>query len=560
MRRRLLFLALLAPLAGVTVLPTVAGADDDSGAVPDEGSDRGIPGQGAVPADDPPNLTLEATSAAADQEQMTVFAAAAARIPIDDFFYDALVLEGTAREVCVGRLLPGAGWTFNEIVDLFGGSAGTLYFCRERWDVANDPDCNGTTVNPATNPNFYSTCWSNHARGRAIDVMVGRVGSGYNQTRGVSIVNWLLARDAQGNVNSNARRLGVQQILFADRCWNSDGDRGISSWAAMRPCGIGHFDHIHIDMTLDGANGNVSYWGSAPKYAPKLDTQVLWDRNSAYRQAVSWWNLVPTDEEGLSLPAGYDRAIRGDWSGDGVEDDLFLWDRDTGGWIVQYWTDGDSLNARVGSFSLGYDEIIAGDWDSDGRVDDMIVWEQNSGLWIVVSWSGFTPTFRGSGYWATGYDQVIAADLDGDGHLDDSIHWEQSSGLWVGSSWSGFRSTFRSTGTWSLGYDDVVVGDWSAGGDLDETLIWERNSGLWVLLSWSNFRSTYVRHGYWSTGIDIAAPGDYDTDGRVDDLFLYDTGNGKWAIWSFHRNVPSTRLSGTWAIGYDVISVGSFMD
>ena len=48
--------------------------------------------------------------------EMTIFAAAAVRNPIDDFRYDELVLEGTAREVCAGRLLTGSGWTFNEIV------------------------------------------------------------------------------------------------------------------------------------------------------------------------------------------------------------------------------------------------------------------------------------------------------------------------------------------------------------------------------------------------------------------------------------------------------------
>ncbi len=191
--------------------------------------------------------------------------AAAPRPFIDDFKYDELVLEGTAREVCAGRLLTGSGWTFNEIVSRFGGTAGTMYYCRERWDTANDPACNGQNGNPVTNPNFHSTCWSNHARGRAIDVMVGRSGGGYNTSRGLSIVNWLLARDANGNVNANARKLGIQQILFADRCWNSDGDRGIASWYAMRQCGIGHHDHVHLDLTINGANGNVSYWGAAPE-------------------------------------------------------------------------------------------------------------------------------------------------------------------------------------------------------------------------------------------------------------------------------------------------------
>jgi hypothetical protein len=434
-----------------------------------------------------------------------------------------------------------------------------MYFCRERWDTATDPDCNGQQANPVTTPNFYSECWSNHARGRAIDVMVGRAGSGYNTSRGINIVNWLLARDAQGNVNSNARKLGIQQILFADRCWNSDGDRGIASWSAMRRCGIGHHDHVHLDLTSNGANGNVSYWGRAPVWAPKPDTQALFDLNSGWRQAVSWWNLVATDEEGVSVGAGFDRAIVGDWSGDGVQDEIILWNRDNGTSLVQTWENGDSLNARWRFITLGYDEIIAGDWDSDGRVDDTIIWNRDNGSYVVQSWYNYNPTFRASGTISTGYDKLVAGDMDGDGRVDDLFLWDQDRGVWVVVSFQSFRSTFRRSGTISTSYDEVIFGDWSAGGDLDEMLVWDRDTGLWVLQSWFNFRNIYRRHGYWGS-LDIAAPGDYDTDGRVDDLFLYNAANGRWWLWSFHRNVPSGRLSGTWGAGFDVVNVGAFVD
>ena len=125
---------------------------------------------------------------------------------IDDFVYTDLVLEGRRGEVCPGQIRSGTLRAFYEIVDRFGGQAGTMYYCRERWDAINDPDCNGTLVNPRSNPNFQSTCWSNHATGRAFDVMVGgSASSGYNRQRGLSIVNWLLATDAQNSTNANAR-------------------------------------------------------------------------------------------------------------------------------------------------------------------------------------------------------------------------------------------------------------------------------------------------------------------------------------------------------------------
>ena len=56
--------------------------------------------------------------------------------------------------------------------------------------------------------------------GRAFDLMS-------TKARGDAVVNWLLAPDANGNYSANARRLGVQQILWWDRCWNTDDDRGV---------------------------------------------------------------------------------------------------------------------------------------------------------------------------------------------------------------------------------------------------------------------------------------------------------------------------------------------
>jgi hypothetical protein len=539
MRRGPLVVAVVASIIGLASIaapPDPVHADDDSGAGPDEHRDE------ATPTAPPPRPA--STVSAADSGQITILRVGGS---IDDFVYTKLMTEGTAAEVCPGRIRSGTLRAFYEVVDRFGGQAGTMYACRERWDAINDPDCNGTVVSPVSNPNFESTCWSNHASGRAFDVMVGgSSSSGYNRQRGISIVNWLLATDSQNSPNANARRLGVQQILFADRCWNSEGDRGIASWADMRECGIGHHDHVHVDMNHRGSYAQTSYWGVAPVVLPKPDTQVLWDRNSFWREAVSWWNLGAQNEEGLSLPAGYDRAITGDWDSDGRQDEILLWDRDTGSWFLQNWADGDSLNARMGSWTRGYDEIIAGDWDS--------------GNYMIQSWSGYEHTFRAAGTWAVGYDQVVAGDFDGDGRLDDSLIWNNDSGRWMVRSWQSFKSTFRRNGQWGTNYDELIVGDWSAGGDMDEAIVWDSDSGRWALNSFSNFLPTYRTGGWWSPNFKVAAPGDYDTDGRADDLFLYAPSSGKWVIYSYHRLVPKNRTSGTWLAGFDVINVGSFSD
>lgn len=480
---------------------------------------------------------------------------------IEDFRYDKLKTEGTAREVCPGRIGNGTLATFYEVQRRFGGTAGTMYACRERWDAANNPDCNGTVVNPAASPNFFSTCWSTHAAGRAWDLMVGRVGSGHNTSRGIAIVNWLLASDSAGNVNARARRLGVQQILFGDRCWNADGDRGIATWYAMRKCGIGHHDHVHVDMTNDGTAGNVSYWGATPRRpAPKLDTTVFWDRHSAWQQTVSWRNLRATSEGGRRVHARYDRAFVGDFDRDGIEDEIFLWDTHTGVWLVQTWTNGGSATVSTGQWHRAFDEMIVGDWDGDGRVNDMFVWNSNTGKYGIQSWSNHRPSYRGQGYWSPGYEQVIAGDFDSNGLFNDLLLWDRDNGKWAAFSWHRFQSTYQALGYLSPGYDNIIVGDWDAGGNMDETLVWDRNTGKWIILSWSHHRPTYRRVGYWSVIYDFALPGDFDTDGRVDDVFVYDTATGKWAIYSFHRYTASFRLAQDWLHGYDVISVGSFLD
>lgn len=563
MRSRIL-LALVVLLGALSAVPTSVAADAE-GDGSDQNPDRGIPGP--APVDDRPLNTASATTADTRTNDVTIFSQTLDVVeprvgvnPIEDFRYDKLELEGTAREICVGRLGTGTGWAFNEVVSRFGGVAGTMYVCRERWDAANDPDCNGTVVNPATNPNFSSGCWSNHARGRAFDVMVGRQGSGYNNARGIAIVNWLIASSADGSVNSNARQLGIQQILFNDRCWNSEGDRGITSWETMRRCTVGHQDHIHVDMTIPGAAGNVAYWGGTPWVAPRIDTQVFWDWDSSYRQAISWHNLRARDEEGVVLPPQYDRGFVGDFDGDGIEDDTFLWDSETGNWVVQTWTNGDSLNARIGTWSRNFDEIYVGDFDGDGRVDDMIVWDRDSGKYGVQSWSNFEPRFRGQGYWSPGYEMAVVADLDGDGSLNDILLWDRDTGKWAAFSWNGFRQTYRALGYWGRGTDIVLAGDWSAGGEVDEILLWDLDSGRYVVQSWSGFRPRSQVGGQWSTKFDYGAPGDYDSDGRVDDIFLYDVATGQWSIYSFHRSVASLRLSQDWMHGYDQIGVGSFMD
>jgi hypothetical protein len=181
--------------------------------------------------------------------------------PIDPYGADPNRDVGYRDEVCradrVGRVklmnFIRATWP---VENVYG------YACRE----INQPgyeDCDGEWE-----PEF-STCWSTHATGRAVDVMVG---GGLNEpipdgvALGDGIVDWFLAtRD--GNDHYYARTMGIQQILWNQRCWSAqrDDDRAVHSAGEMRVCGIGNHDnHPHLTLSYAGADGLTSWYRTQP--------------------------------------------------------------------------------------------------------------------------------------------------------------------------------------------------------------------------------------------------------------------------------------------------------
>jgi hypothetical protein len=141
---------------------------------------------------------------------------------------------------------------FPAIQDLQG------YACREIV-APGTPDCDGEWE-----PD-YSTCWSTHAAGRAIDVMVGgelNSPTPEGVALGDEIVTWLLAA-RNGHGNYWARKMGIQQILWNDRCWSGQrqDDRYVMSAAEMRWCGIANHDnHVHLTLSNPGADGLTSWY------------------------------------------------------------------------------------------------------------------------------------------------------------------------------------------------------------------------------------------------------------------------------------------------------------
>lgn len=558
------FLLPLAVVGGsITVGPSAVSAEEDEPvgvddadiAVPLTAAEFAAQTDGLPPRPDVGSGDLRP----ADVQTTDATTSSAGTVVIDDFLYDDQVTRGRAADVCNRGLRRGTQWAYSEIVDRFGGTPGTMYSCRERWDAANNPDCNGTVANPVTNPNFTSTCWSNHAQGRALDVMVGRSGGGYNTARGRGIVNWLLASDQYGNQNAVARRLGVQQILYEDRCWNSDGDRGIKTWAAMRPCGIGHFDHVHVDLTVAGADGRVSYWGAAPRVIAKSNSTFHWDRESGNWMTRRFVNLRQDVTSAGRQPTGGDRLIAGDWDRDRrAVDDIITWDLDNGNWEARRMLGFGSALRNTGRWPRPYDQAVAGDFDSDGFTNDLFLFDTASGNWAFVSWSGFVPTVRNTGRYIAPFTEIVAADLDGNEFVNDLFVWNTGTGRWSSVQVTSFAPRTLVSGTVPRRWDRAYAGDFSAGGELDEMIFWDVATGEWILTSWSGHRFTAGPGGKFDRAITEMTVGDFDTDGRMDDLVVRIASNGRWAIHSFHRLRRTTVGVGNWESGWDMVLAGTW--
>ena len=500
--------------------PARAAPDDGDG---DAGQDRAVPA-----VDVEAQLAAAGVSTTPGEET-----AALAALALDDFRYDPQLTKGYARDVCFGRLRRGTARAFVELQQRFGGSAGTLYACRERWNAAEEPDCNGTLVSPSASPRFFSTCWSNHAAGRAFDLMS-------TKARGDAVVNWLLAPDASGNYSANARRLGVQQILWWDRCWNTDDDRGVVSANRMRKCGIGHFDHVHVDLTFRGARGRTSYWGGTPVITPKVNGLLWWDRDTGRRMGQSWFNYRATPRRTGYWKRRWDVAAPGDFDSDRVSDDLLRWDRDTGDWIVTSRTAALGRQISSGRWGTNWDQIVPGDWDGDRREDDLLQWDVHTGAWLVTSWTSAGPQTRGSGSWPTGYDTIRVGDFDEDNRLDDMFLRDRHSGLFRIVSWNAFVPSVRWEHTWSSAYQQFVVGDFDSDGELNDMLIRKPASGAWQMMSWDGFRPTWQRSGTWRPRYKRIVAADLDAEGRVDDMVLHSPRTGERLVveWRYYRWRP----------------------
>lgn len=99
---------------------------------------------------------------------------------------------------------------------------------------------------------------SEHKEGRAYDWMLNAANPAEKELAD-TFNAWLVGPDAQGVHGGNARRLGVQYVIFNRATWQAWDGRW-EPYTGSNP----HTDHVHISLSWDGAYQRTSWWtGSA---------------------------------------------------------------------------------------------------------------------------------------------------------------------------------------------------------------------------------------------------------------------------------------------------------
>lgn len=99
-------------------------------------------------------------------------------------------------------------------------------------------------------PNTANTSETSvHGIGRALDIMIPRIGSRGNAAVGDPIANWLVR---------NAAAIGIQYIIWNRVQWNgSRSGRKDNAYTGPNP----HTDHIHAELNRDGAARTTPWFG-----------------------------------------------------------------------------------------------------------------------------------------------------------------------------------------------------------------------------------------------------------------------------------------------------------
>lgn len=192
-----------------------------------------------------------------------------------------------------------------------------------------------------------------------------------------------------------------------------------------------------------------------------------------------------------------DRAVRGDWDGDGTETvGVFR----QGSWYLNNSNDNSPPEISFGFGNPG-DVPLVGDWDGDG-IDSVGVWR--SGAWYLRATNASASSFVTIGWGNATGDTPIVGDWDGTGTDTPGIVRTTS----MGNEWI-FNNTLTDHTDSSHRYgnpgDAVVVGDWDGNGTDTPAVI---RGNTWYLDN--GFDGVVDRQADYGNPGDLPFPGDWD--------------------------------------------------
>lgn len=189
---------------------------------------------------------------------------------------------------CTGRLLPGTNELGNHLVRQF---AGARYFqgyaCRQIGG---------------------SSSMSVHGTGRALDVFIPLDRGQADNDKGDPVANWLV---------QNAQHIGIQLIIWDRTIWTANRAAGTKdrSYGGEHP----HHDHLHIELTPDGANRRTPFFTGGGSATPVDDAPAPAAGNRAcdsatLGRAVPHGQCVQTSYDSCGGTCNWSRCNNGAWT------------------------------------------------------------------------------------------------------------------------------------------------------------------------------------------------------------------------------------------------------
>ena len=236
--------------------------------------------------------------------------------------------------------------------------------------------------------------------------------------------------------------------------------------------------------------------------------------------------------------------------------DIFLYDKSTGDWLINYGTGSAEPQGRSsGRWDSGW-EVSAANFNNDGLADLYIYsFEQGSWYKVIGTPEGFV-YHRGS--FSPGWQSHVQ-DLNGDQKTDLFLYNESSGACYEWFTTSESEFSCPKQGAWSPGWE-IFPGRFSRD-SLTDFFLYNKASGSWYkVIDSGGSDFDYSQSGQMSPGWEVTVA-DFSQDG-LSDLLVYnpevdgaasDTSNW-FALTSTDQGFATDAISGKWSAGWTVIT------